>query len=153
VSPWKYHDMVMISMEMHVIAAAAWAGGLGACVVFLAKRPALLAIALPRFSKLATVCVFVVAASGLFTAIAMLATATTTVMPEAIWTTTYGQLAMAKLACIVVVGLIAVIVRRGLLVRIGDAKPTAIALWCGLELMVMALAYGLAVVLTRSAPF
>ena len=60
---------------------------------------------------------------------------------------------MAKLACIVVIGLIAVVVRRGLLVRIGDAKPTAIALWCGLELMVMAVAYGIAVVLTRSAPF
>ena len=152
-SPWKYHDLVMIAMEMHVVAAAAWAGGLGACIVFLVRRPQLLALALPRFSRLATACVFVVAASGLFTAVAMLATATTTVMPEAIWTTSYGQLALAKLACVATIGLIAVTVRRGMLGKIADQKPTAIALWCGVELMVMAVAYGIAVVLTRSAPF
>jgi copper resistance protein D len=152
-SPWKYHDLMMISMEGHVIAAAAWVGGLGCCILLLARRPTLLALALPRFSRLATWCVFVVAASGTFSAIAMLATTGDGVMPEAIWTTRYGLLALTKLAIIVLMGVIAVVVRRGMLVRIVDRKPTAIALWCGFELTLMMLAYGVAVVLTRSAPF
>jgi putative copper resistance protein D len=151
-SPWKYHDLVMMSMELHIIAAAAWVGGLASCVLFLVRRPALLATALPSFSRLATYCVFAVAATGLFTALAMLSTATTTVMPEAIWTTPYGQLALAKMTCIGIVGAVAVTVRRGMLVRIIDRKPTAVAVWCGFELVVMFVAYGIAIVLTRSAP-
>ncbi len=152
-SPWKYHDLVMISMELHVLAAAAWAGGLAACLVFLVRRPGLLAVALPRFSRLATLCVFVVAVSGVFSGIAMLATSGGPALPEAIWTTHYGQLTLVKLACIGLIGVVALTVRRGMLTRIADSRPTAIAVWCGFELMIMAVAFGVAVILTRSAPF
>ncbi len=150
---WKYHDLVMISMELHILAAAAWVGGLGCTVLVLARHAGLLAIALPRFSKLATYCVFVVATTGVLSAIAMLGSAESTVMPQAIWTTSYGQLAIAKLVCVGLIGLVAVRVRRGLLARIAEERPTAITVWCGFELVVMAVAYGLAVVLTRSAPY
>ncbi|MEO5833137.1 MAG: CopD family protein [Nakamurella sp.] len=151
---WIYHDLMMMSMELHLIGAAAWVGGLAATIIFLARRPALLAVALPRFSRLATYCVFVVAASGLFSGLSMLATADIRQsLPESIWTTHYGQLMIAKLICVAVIAALAVGVRRGLLVRIADRKPTAVARWCGFELMVMAVAYGLAVVLTRSAPY
>lgn len=152
-SPWKYHDLVMISMEFHIVAAAAWAGGLAACLVYLARKPLLLGAALPRFSRLATTCVLVVAVSGTLTGIAMLATAQSTVMPEAIWTTHYGQLMLVKLVCIGAIGLLALKVRVALLPRIAAGRPTAVAVWSGFELLVMAAAYGVAVVLTRSAPY
>ncbi len=151
---WIYHDLMMMSMELHLIGAAAWVGGLGATIVFLARRPHLLAVALPRFSRLATYCVFVVAASGVFSGISMLATADLRVpLPESIWSTHYGQLMIVKVVCVGVIAVLAVGVRKGLLVHIADRKPTAIARWCGFELLVMAVAYGVAVVLTRSAPY
>ncbi len=151
---WIYHDLMMMSMELHLIGAAAWVGGLGATIVFLSRRPHLLAVALPRFSRLATYCVFIVAASGIFSGISMLATADISVpLPQSIWTTHYGQLMLVKLLCVAVIATLAVGVRRGLLVRISDRKPTAVAMWCGFELVVMAVAYGVAVVLTRSAPY
>ncbi len=151
---WIYHDLMMMSMELHLIGAAAWVGGLGATIVFLARRPHLLAVALPRFSKLATYCVFIVAASGVFSGLSMLATADITVpLPDSLWTTHYGQLMIVKLVCVAVIAALAVGVRRGMLVRISDRRPTAVAVWCGFELVVMAIAYGVAVVLTRSAPY
>lgn len=151
---WIYHDLMMMSMELHLVGAAAWVGGLGATMLFLARRPHLLAVALPRFSRLATYCVFVVAASGIFSGLAMLATADLAVpLPQSVWTTHYGQLMIVKLICVAVIATLAIGVRRGLLVRIADRRPTAVARWCGFELMVMAVAYGTAVVLTRSAPY
>ncbi len=151
---WVYHDLMMMSMELHLVGAAAWVGGLGATILFLAGRPDLLAVALPRFSRLATWCVFVVAASGLFSGLSMLATADIREpLPASIITTHYGQLMLAKVACVALIGVLALVVRRRLLVPIVDRRPTAVARWCGFELLVMTVAYGLAVVLTRSAPF
>ena len=153
-STWVFHDLVMMSMELHLVGAASWAGGLGATILFLARRPTLLAIALPRFSRLATFGVFIVVVSGVFSGLATLATSDIAVpLPTSIWTTHYGQLLIAKLACVSLIAVVAVIVRRGMLTRIADQQPTAIAKWCGFELMVMAAAYGIAVVLTRSAPY
>lgn len=151
---WIYHDLVMMSMELHLIGAAAWAGGLGATILFLSRRPALLAMALPRFSRLAGYCVFIVAVSGLLSGLATLATSDIEVpLPASIWSTHYGQLLIVKTVCVSLIAVIAVIVRRGMLVTIADQKPTAVAKWCGFELLVMAVAYGVAVVLTRSAPY
>jgi putative copper resistance protein D len=151
---WIYHDLVMMSMELHLVSAAAWAGGLGATILFLSRRPALLAMALPRFSRLASFAVFIVGVSGVFSGLATLATADLKVgLPASIWSTHYGQLLIAKLVCVSLIAGVAVIVRRGMLGKIADQKPTAIATWCGFELMVMTCAYGIAVVLTRSAPY
>ena len=106
---WIYHDLMMMSMELHLIGAAAWVGGLGATIVFLSRRPHLLAVALPRFSRLATYCVFIVAASGIFSGISMLATADISVpLPQSIWTTHYGQLMIVKLLCVAVIATLAV---------------------------------------------
>ena len=70
---WYYHDLSMVSMELHVVAATAWTGGLAAVVIFLGRKPTLLAAALPRFSKLATWCVFVVAVTGILNGLLELA--------------------------------------------------------------------------------
>ena len=149
-SNWYYHDLSMISMELHVVAAAAWAGGLGAIVVFLARRPGLLAIALPKFSTLATWCVFVVGMSGLFNGVLELALSPITTLPSSLVTTPYGVMLLAKMACLGAIAMIALVVRRRLVPAVATRRPTALALWCGWELVILAVAFGVAVVLTRT---
>ena len=148
---WSYHDLSMISMELHVVAATAWAGGLGAVVIFLARKPGLLAEALPRFSKLATWCVLLVGVTGIFNGLLELALSPITTLPGSLFTTRYGVLVLAKAACMVLVALVAVRVRRRILPMVTERKNTAIAVWCGLELIVLAVAFGVAVVLTRTS--
>ena len=148
---WAYHDLSMVSMELHVVAASAWAGGLGAVVVFLSGRPDLLAVALPRFSRLATWCVVVVGLSGVFNGLLELAVSPVTSLPDSLWTTRYGVLILAKTVLMIVVASIAVVVRQKLLPQIAQRRRTAVAVWCGWELVVLALAFGVAVALTRAS--
>lgn len=148
---WSYHDLSMLSMELHVVAATAWAGGLAAVVVFLSRRPALLAVALPRFSRLATWCVFVVGITGIFNGLLELALSPITHLPGSIFTTRYGVLLIAKATCMAIVAVLAIHVRRRILPRVSGGRTTAIAFWCGLEILTLAAAFGVAVVLTRSA--
>ncbi len=150
-SAWAYHDLSMVSMELHVAAASAWAGGLAAIVVFLARRPALLAAALPRFSRLATWCVVVVGISGLFNGLLELALSPVTALPASLFTTRYGVLVLAKAVCFGLVGLFALHVRVRLMPAIAAGRRTALTFWCGLELLTLAAAFGIAVVLTRTA--
>jgi putative copper resistance protein D len=148
---WRFHDLSMVSMELHVVAATAWAGGLAAIVVYLSREPALLAVALPRFSTLATWCVFVVGVTGVFNGLLELALSPITHLPGSIFTTRYGVLLLAKAACMVVVAVTAVHVRRKILPRVVERKSTSIALWCGWEVITLGAAFGIAVVLSRSS--
>lgn len=150
-SNWDYHDLSMISMELHVVAAAAWTGALGAVVIFLSRHRDLLAIALPRFSRLATWCVVIVGVTGLFNGVLELALSPLTTLPASLWGTRYGVLILAKSVLMVAVAVIAVRVRTRLLPRIATGRPGAVALWCGWELIVLTLAFGVAVVLTRTS--
>ena len=148
---WYYHDLSMVSMELHVVAATAWAGGLAALVIFLFREPALLADALPRFSKLATWCVFVVGVTGVFNGLLELALSPITHLPGSIVTTRYGVILLAKAACMVIVAVIAVRVRTRILPLVAQKKKTSIALWCGWEVVTLGVAFGIAVVLTRAS--
>ena len=148
---WSYHDLSMLSMELHVVAATTWAGGLAAVVVFLARQPALLAVALPRFSRLATWCVFVVGLSGIFNGLLELALSPVTHLPGSLVTTRYGVLLIAKATCMAIVAVLALHVRRRILPLVVRGRSTTIAFWCGLEILVLAAAFGVAVVLTRTS--
>ena len=148
---WKYHDLSMIAMELHVVAATAWLGGLAVLVIFLARRPGLLAVALPRFSRLATWCVLIVAVSGVVNGLLQLALSPISHLPGSLVTTRYGMILLAKAVCMVVVAVIAVRVRRRILPKVMEHRPTAIALWCGWEVVTLGVAFGVAVVLTRTS--
>ncbi len=150
-SNWYWHDIAMISMELHVVAASAWAGGLGAVVIFLSRRPALLAIALPRFSRLATWCVFVVGLTGVFNGLVELSLSPITDLPGNLFSTRYGVLLLAKTLFMAIIAVTATVVRFRLLPQIAAGRRTAVAVWCGWELVVLALAFGVAVVLTRAS--
>ncbi|GAA1007526.1 copper resistance protein CopD [Acrocarpospora pleiomorpha] len=149
-SNWYWHDLSMVSMELHVIGASAWTGGLLAVTLFLATNRSLLATTLPRFSRLATICLFLVGLSGLFNGIVELLLTPTEPFPASLLTTGYGQLLLAKTAFAAAIALLAANIRWRLLPRITQAHPTAFATWAALELTIMGLAYGVAVALTRA---
>lgn len=150
-SNWRYHDLSMILMELHVVTAVAWTGGLAAVIVFLSRSPALLAVALPRFSKLATWCVIVVGVTGIFNGLLELALSPVTSLPGSLLTTRYGVLVVAKAVCMAVIAALAVVVRTRLLPRVAAGRPTALAVWCGWEVTILAVAFAVAVVLTRTS--
>ncbi|PXY34857.1 copper resistance protein CopD [Prauserella sp. PE36] len=149
-SNWSFHDYTMISMELHVMSAVAWTGGLGAMATLLVGNRTLLAYALPRFSKLATLCLAISAATGLFNGLVELNLNPTMDLWTALFTTPYGQLVLLKLACTAAIGCFGAYLRFRLLPKIMRHQRTALATWATLELIVMGLAFGFAVVLTRA---
>ncbi|KOV88920.1 copper resistance D family protein [Nocardia sp. NRRL S-836] len=149
-SNWKYHDYSMVSMELHVLGAAAWAGGLGALMALVAHRKGLLAVALPKFSRIATVSLVVVTVTGLFNGLLELVLNPVVPFPQSLVTTGYGLLVLAKTLCAVAVAALGAHIRWRLLPRIARHQVTAIVQWAVLEVAVMGLAFGLAVVLSRA---
>ncbi|GAA2990197.1 copper resistance D family protein [Actinokineospora diospyrosa] len=147
---WRWHDFTMISMELHVMSAAAWTGGLGAVVVLLAANRTLLAHALPRFSKLATICLVVVTATGVFNGAVELLVNPNIPLLEALVGTRYGVLVLLKTACLVGLAVLGAKIRWRLMPAIAAHRSTALVTWAGLELAIMGLAFGFAVVLTRA---
>lgn len=147
---WVYHDYTMISMELHVMSAVAWTGGLGAMAVLLVGNRALLAHALPRFSRLATVCLLVTAVTGLFNGVIEIQLNPTMGFWEGLVATPYGQLVIGKVLCLGAIGLVGARLRWRLLPHIEAQRHTAFAGWATLELALMGIAFGFAVVLTRA---
>ncbi len=147
---WRWQDYAMISMELHVLAAAVWTGGLGAVVVVLTANRTLLAHALPRFSKLAATCLVVVAASGLFNAAVELGSVPGRNLFANLFTTGYGTLVIIKATCVAVLAALGGNIRWRLLPGIVRHQRTALVGWVTFELAVMGAAFGFAVVLTRT---
>lgn len=146
----RWQDYAMISMELHVLGAAAWTGGLGAVAVLLAANRTLLAHALPRFSRLATICLAVVATTGLFNAVVELGTTPGRDLFDNLFGTGYGVLVILKLSCVAMLAALGGNIRWRLLPGILRHQRTALVGWATLELAVMGLAFGFAVVLTRT---
>lgn len=147
---WRWQDYAMISMELHVLGAAVWTGGLGAIAVLLAANRTLLATALPRFSKLATVCLCVVAATGLFNAVVELGSVPGRDLFDNLFGTGYGTLVILKLVCFAILAVLGANIRWRLLPGVTRHQRTALVGWATLELAVMGAAFGFAVVLTRT---
>ena len=148
---WRWHDITMVLMELHVLAAATWTGGLGAVVTLLAANRTLLVLALPRFSRLATVCLIVVAVTGLFNGVVELALSPGRDLLSALAGTDYGVLVLLKVACFGTLALLGGHIRWRLLPGIVRHQRTALVGWAALELAVMGLAFGFAVILTRAS--
>ncbi|HKS46670.1 MAG TPA: CopD family protein [Amycolatopsis sp.] len=147
---WDHHDYTMISMELHVMSAVAWTGGLGAMTVLLSANRTLLAHALPRFSRLATVCLALAAVTGLFNGCVEILLNPTIGFWAGLFTTPYGQLVLLKLMCAGTIALLGARLRWRLMPRIIRHERTALAAWATLELTTMGLAFGFAIVLTRA---
>jgi copper resistance protein D len=147
---WTWHDITMVSMELHVMAAVTWTGGLGAVVVLLATNRTLLAHALPRFSKLAMICLVLSAGTGLFNGLAELLLTPGSDLWRDLFGTNYGILVLLKITCVVLLAVLGANIRWRLLPGIMRHQRTALVGWAAAELAIMGLAFGFAVILTRA---
>ncbi|WP_326824288.1 copper resistance D family protein [Streptosporangium sp. NBC_01756] len=146
-----WHDPIMISMELHVMGAAAWTGGLLTIVTLLTGDRELLARVLPKFSRLATLALVLVGLSGLVNGLATMALTQGVELPGAVFTSDYGLLVVAKTVCVALLVPFAAHIRFRLLPRIAARQGTAVAAWAAAEITVMGLAYGVAVALTTAS--
>lgn len=74
-----------------------------------------------------------------------------TTLPGSLFTTRYGVLLLVKAACMVIVAVIAIRVRSRIVPQVALRKRTAVAFWCGWEIVTLGVAFGAAVVLTRAS--
>jgi putative copper resistance protein D len=143
-------ELALLSIEVHVLSAVSWTGGLLAVMLLLGLNRNLLAGALPRFSRLATACVFLVGFTGLFNGWYELYSAPGVHWYVALFTTRYGWVLIAKMICVVVAGLLGGYTRFRLLPKIIERRTTAVVAWTTVEIGILAVAFGLAAVLIRA---
>jgi len=134
------HQLAVLAVAIHAGAAALWVGGLGALLVLLARSRALLDAALPRFSRLAVVCMVAVGLTGVLSATLRVGSW------NALVTTGYGWLVVAKFALLLLLAGLGGLTRRRL-----QARRTPVLRWAGVEVALMAAALGLAAALTQTA--
>jgi len=147
-TPW--HAMMADLLVLHVIAAAAWTGGLVAILVLVAPRAALLAGALPRFSALAGACLITIALTGAFSATIELTTTPGVDLPGTLVRSDYVLILAAKTGCLLAVAAIGWRMRYRLLPAIARRHRTALIAWGMGEVALLGLAFGLAGALSRS---
>ncbi|GIH67536.1 cytochrome c oxidase assembly protein [Microbispora siamensis] len=140
------HNLAVLSLMAHVAAVALWTGGLYALVAHLRAAPGL-TVAVRRFSTLALGCFAAVGASGALNAWVRLGSV------PLLWQSRYGQLVLAKIAALAVLGWFGWRHRRRTIgaMESGGARAPFLRLACG-EIAVMAGTLGLAVALGRTPP-
>lgn len=143
------HNQALTSAFLHYVFVGFWVGGLATfALVFptLRRRPTLLVAALKRFSSIALISVVVVAASGVLNAYIRVGSVEELSTP-------YGQLVVAK------TGALAVLIAAGAWYRLRTIRQLTAggvsalgSLWRTItaELVVMGVAVGLAVALSRT---
>ncbi len=172
---WVGQDYAVVALELHVISAVVWLGGLAALAMLLANDVALLATALPRFSVVATACIATTAVTGTISGLTQLGTHGSSAAPisVALISTPYGALLLAKLVCFAGIALAGAKMRWRILpamVARGANRPDAVspdsagpngrphtltgrpafAAWASVELLLLGLAFGIAAVLSRA---
>jgi len=146
----RWRDVTLLSMELHVLSAVCWTGGLLAVMTLLATRRDLLADALPRFSRLATYCVFAVGATGAVNAWFQLYDTPGIHWYVALFTTGYGWIVIGKVVCVGGAAALGGYIRFKLLPGIVARRRTAVLVWATLEIAILGIAFGLAAVLVRA---
>jgi putative copper export protein len=139
------HDLATLSLVLHVLAASAWVGGLGA---LLLHARAAAAVAATRYSQLAFGCFVAVGVSGLVNAMIRLGDGPGAVAQ--LWNSRYGWLVLAKVVAFVVLGGFGGWHRARTLPALAARRPAAFARFATAEVVVMLLAVALAVALSRS---
>lgn len=145
------HDLATNSLIIHLFAAAFYIGGLVAVLAHAMRGGGRVALALRRYSVVATVAIVALAFSGLINGIVRL-------HPADLFSSTYGLLVVAKVFCLVLLAMFGLAMRRRVIERIESRSAnapvdTGTLLRIGLiETMVMAGTLGLSVSLGRTPP-
>ena len=144
------HTAASVSLAIHLVAVGVWVGGLIAvCAYVIAPgRPSIDAVAtLRRFSVLALVCVLLLAESGLLNASLRVDGVGTLI------TTPYGTLILAKSVVLCALVVLGWRQRRYAVPEAADATGHRLLLrFAAFEVLLMGVAIGLAVALSRTAP-
>jgi cytochrome c oxidase assembly factor CtaG/putative copper export protein len=141
------HALAMTSGAAHIAAASLWIGGLLALALHALRGDISLTRSIQRFGIIAGSSIVLLAVSGVANAYTRLETL------DQILTTGYGQLVLIKTALIVVLGVIALLIRRRISSTTGTRSGRSVfARIAGLELTVMAISLGIGVALSQSAP-
>jgi putative copper resistance protein D len=133
------HGMAVNALGLHLLAIVLWVGGLIA-LVSVRARGVITEVHFGRYSSLALIAYAVLGVSGLISA-------SLRVGDLANWFTSYGVLISLKSAVFAVLGVFGAIYRKRLLLR-GSSFIQLV----GVEIVLMAVAMGLATALSRTAP-
>jgi cytochrome c oxidase assembly factor CtaG/putative copper export protein len=138
------HDLAMTSLTVHVAAALTWVGGLAAVGWLAWTGREGMAVALPRYSRLAFGCFVAVMVSGVANAAIRLGR-----LP-ALWEDRYGLLVLGKVALLLALGAFGYRHRRRTVAAAAGGTTGGFLRLAAAELVVMAATFGLAVALSRS---
>lgn len=145
------HDLATNSLIIHLFAAAFYVGGLVAVIAHALRGGARVALALRRYSVVATVAIVALGLSGVVNGLVRL-------HPADLFTSTYGLLVVAKALCLGVLAVFGLAVRRLIIARI-ESRGANAAVDRGtllrivlVESVVMAGTMALAVSLGRTPP-
>lgn len=141
-------ELAMVSLIMHVVAAALWVGGLAAVLMFRRTSAGEEAATVARFSGLALCCFLVTGLSGLVNAWNQL-TYGDAALTE-LFVSGYGWLVLGKIGALGVLAGFGWWHRRHTLVELSAGRPRAFRRFAGRELLVMIGAIALAVALSRT---
>jgi len=142
------HEDAVNSLGVHILGVAVWVGGLVALVVLRPRLGRDLGVTVRRYSVLAGWAFGFVLLSGLQQAWIRVGSF------GAFGSTTYGRLVVVKALALVALGVAGYYQRRNLTGRLtkDPSDGRAFARLAGAEVLLMALAMGLAAALSRSAP-
>jgi putative copper resistance protein D len=141
------HSAASSAVWIHAAAAGAWIGGLGVTALLLSQKPPGAETIVKRFSSIALVCFVVLSMSGVISATFRLTDVSD------LWSTTYGQLVVAKTITLVMLGIAGAAHRKYLIVRFSrslSARANVFRLIVA-ELALMGVASGTAAALSRTA--
>jgi putative copper export protein len=142
------HVPAVTALGVHVVAAAAWVGGLIALLRY-GRSPEDLAPAADRFSTLALGCF---AASGLSGLLAAWLVLGGTPSPGTVLSSGYGWLLLGKTTALLVLGVLGRRHRRHTLPLLRAGRPGSFRRFAGVEAAVMLATIALAVALAASPP-
>ncbi|GAA1005561.1 copper resistance protein D [Acrocarpospora pleiomorpha] len=140
------HGLATTSVAFHLLFLAVWVGGLGLLCVHAIRSADKLPLAAERFSRMALWCFAGVGLSGLASVVARLAGV------DALFTSAYGLLLLAKLLAFGVLGVIGWWHRGRTLPHLSAGRPGAFLRLALGEIMLMAATVGVAVALAQTAP-
>ena len=145
------HDIATNSLIIHLFAAAFYIGGLIAVIAHAMRGGSRVALALRRYSVVATVAIVALGFSGIINAVVRL-------HPTDLFSSTYGLLVVSKALALCLLALFGLAIRRRIIAKIESTNANApvdrgTLLRIGLlESVVMAGTLGLSVSLGRTPP-
>ncbi|ROR91832.1 cytochrome c oxidase assembly protein [Nocardioides aurantiacus] len=139
------HDLGVNMLFFHLVAITVWFGGLATVAVWRSSLADALPEVVGRYSRVAGVCIVVVAVSGLVSAGLRLGW-------EPLVTTGYGSMVVLKVLALIALGALGYVHRRRVLPRLTHSRVEEFRRLVAVELVLMGAAVGVGVALGQTAP-